>query len=157
MRGSYLSFYSSSKNLFPSLAAPFLSLVLWDGARVARIVTSNLENLPPAATKTRWNCVHGGKDEVLILQLQRGFTTRKEIVIIILLIVTIVWKNFFRKKIGTISCCAVIIDMCVKFLFFFLFIFFFYIPHSSPRFHSSNEIIQQSSPYHNSFEWNFQF
>lgn len=55
MRGSYLSFYSSSKkNLFPSLVAFSLSLSPFHGgARVERIVTSNLENLPPAAAKTR--------------------------------------------------------------------------------------------------------
>lgn len=53
MRGSYLSFYSSSKkNLFPSLVAFSLS-PFHGGARVERIVTSNLENLPPAAAKTR--------------------------------------------------------------------------------------------------------
>lgn len=54
MRGSYLSFYSSSKKktcFHPLLLS--LSLFVFGGARVERIVTSNLENLPPAAAKTR--------------------------------------------------------------------------------------------------------
>lgn len=63
-----LLFFVEKKTCFHPLLLS-LSLFVFGGARVERIVTSNLENLPPAAAKTRrWNCVHGCKDEVLILQ-----------------------------------------------------------------------------------------
>lgn len=65
---TYPSILRRKKTCFHPLLLS-LSLFVFGGARVERIVTSNLENLPPAAAKTRrWNCVHGCKDEVLILQ-----------------------------------------------------------------------------------------
>lgn len=112
---TYPSILRRKKNLFPSLVAFSLS-PFHGGARVERIVTSNLENLPPAAAKTRrWNCVHGCKDEVLILQLQRGFTTgrRERVVAIIVLIVTIVRNNFLLPG-------NTIIDVSNFFFLFFL-------------------------------------
>ena len=128
---TYPSILRRKKNLFPSLVAFSLS-PFHGGARVERIVTSNLENLPPAAAKTRrWNCVHGCKDEVLILQLQRGFTTgrRERVVAIIVLIVTIVRNNFLLPG-------NTIIDVSN---FFFLFF-------STFERKLSYEIIHQSSP-----------
>lgn len=110
-----LLFFVEKKTCFHPLLLS-LSLFVFGGARVERIVTSNLENLPPAAAKTRrWNCVHGCKDEVLILQLQRGFTTgrRERVVAIIVLIVTIVRNNFLLPG-------NTIIDVSNFFFLFFL-------------------------------------